>query len=346
MGSGSYNFVDANRRCQEEFGAFLVGLGRNATLATIETAAQADTVVSVLQSAGIAEGHAVWFGATDQVAEGVWRFVERNQTMQLYDADPGKDIKFSRWGGSEPNDWGGSEHCGEMRWHGSGLNWNDDQCGGMVRFLCSVRLTDETTTTTTTTTIFPLVVPPGGFPSASTATCRCPSGKELVVPPATAAGTAVEAYCREIDDCVGNPCGPATYGVPHTCNDLSNTHSCSCAPAHEIQIVSLWHNPGDPPGTNQTCVAVDYCYVQVEERETCCVLVWEWNSSWGQGVCVCRGRGIDELRCEDVPTSYATERDQRAAARCFSNELWGGICQRAMEEGVTTTTAFRLESTK
>ena len=72
----------------------------------------------------LAAGRRFWLGATDEIAEGRWIWVD------------GTEMKYKSWGGGEPNNFGGKEHY--LRSKKPNGNWmdgpNDD--GGIVGFIC------------------------------------------------------------------------------------------------------------------------------------------------------------------------------------------------------------------
>ena len=63
-----------------------------------------------------------WIGYSDQDEEGQWKWY----------AD---DSDYTFWGGGQPDNAGGTEHCAAMRWWGGG-QWNDTQCGSGRRYVC------------------------------------------------------------------------------------------------------------------------------------------------------------------------------------------------------------------
>lgn len=70
----------------------------------------------------------LWIGASDLAQEGnfVWH-------------DTGMELTFSNWNRAQPDNAGGTEHCGHMRylpvtnwnWH-----WNDWPCDMKLAFVC------------------------------------------------------------------------------------------------------------------------------------------------------------------------------------------------------------------
>lgn len=146
-------------------------------MATIESEEQAQTVASIIKQYNVGD---ILIGATDRDEEGLWRWIENNQTMSLYPGDLGKDTTYTAWSGQEPNDWNMGEDCvvfsARHEWtDGTGqtaylynttlkiyhIEWYDSGCHNR-RFICSLRLWPGTFehTTTTTTTAFPVVLHP------------------------------------------------------------------------------------------------------------------------------------------------------------------------------------------
>ncbi len=94
--------------------------GRTGHLATI---LDADTQAFILQNLRAGAPSSCWFGGTDEVVEGEWRWV----TGELFwIGTAGGSVQnnlFENWGGSEPNN-SGDEDGTEM---GSGGDWNDEK---------------------------------------------------------------------------------------------------------------------------------------------------------------------------------------------------------------------------
>ena len=101
--------------------------GANGYLVTITSAEENDFVAARLSDAG-------WMGASDQATEDDWKWVTGPETGDSFWFGnvggytlPGK---YSNWNnGSEPNDSGGDEDCGQFLSGGSG-DWNDLPCTG------------------------------------------------------------------------------------------------------------------------------------------------------------------------------------------------------------------------
>ena len=64
---------------------------------------------------------ALWLGATDEAAEGVWTWVD------------GTPVKFGAWITDNPNNLGGKEHYLATIMHEKKHDWNDCPKDGKVR---------------------------------------------------------------------------------------------------------------------------------------------------------------------------------------------------------------------
>ncbi len=97
--------------------------GATGYLATVTTQAENDYLVGRLSGDG-------WFGASDESAEGDWRWINGPETGTAFWTGLGDgaavDGLFSNWAGSEPNDAGDGEDCAQFYSDGSG--WNDLPC--------------------------------------------------------------------------------------------------------------------------------------------------------------------------------------------------------------------------
>lgn len=97
--------------------------GADGYLATVTTQAENDYLVGRLSGDG-------WFGASDETAEGDWRWVNGPETGTAFWAGLGDGAAvgglFSNWAGGEPNDAGDGEDCAQFYSDGSG--WNDLPC--------------------------------------------------------------------------------------------------------------------------------------------------------------------------------------------------------------------------
>lgn len=94
-------------------------------LATITSQAENDYITGRLSGDG-------WFGASDDAAEGDWRWVSGPESgdqfwsgLSASNGGQSVDGAFSNWAPSEPND-SGSEDCAQF--YGSGTGWNDLNC--------------------------------------------------------------------------------------------------------------------------------------------------------------------------------------------------------------------------
>ena len=95
-------------------------------LATITSQEENDFVAARLANAG-------WMGASDSVSEGVWRWVVGPENgTQFWSGNIGGTTvggNYANWNGSEPNDSGSNEDCGQFLSGASG-RWNDLPCSG------------------------------------------------------------------------------------------------------------------------------------------------------------------------------------------------------------------------
>ena len=65
----------------------------------------------------------IWIGIQDKISEGNFVYVSSNAT-----------IVYENWNPTEPNNWGGGEHCAIMGMNGG--KWYDLSCDNDVSFVC------------------------------------------------------------------------------------------------------------------------------------------------------------------------------------------------------------------
>ncbi|XP_019126318.1 ladderlectin isoform X1 [Larimichthys crocea] len=107
-------WIDAEKYC----------LRFDANLASIHSLEEYDYIQKLVKSSG---GYAKsWVGATDAVEESQWFWSD------------GSKFDYHFWGGDEPNNLGGNEHCVEMN-DSEDLSWNDLPCDTKLPFVCGTR---------------------------------------------------------------------------------------------------------------------------------------------------------------------------------------------------------------
>ncbi|KAK7944384.1 hypothetical protein WMY93_000112 [Mugilogobius chulae] len=94
------NWAESKEEC-EEHGATLV----------IISSPEEQRFVSTLSKK---RGQNVWIGLTDRETENQWEWVNGDRANTTY------------WTSHQPDNWGGAEHCGEIRYHDQ--SWNDNRC--------------------------------------------------------------------------------------------------------------------------------------------------------------------------------------------------------------------------
>ena len=92
---------------------------RGGDLAVIETPAENDYLRREASEVARANW---WIGLSDRAEEGTFAWID------------GQALEYRNWSGNEPNDWQGSEDCGELI-SGTGL-WNDFRCDRRRPFIC------------------------------------------------------------------------------------------------------------------------------------------------------------------------------------------------------------------
>ncbi|MFT4628180.1 MAG: hypothetical protein ACI8PZ_006875 [Myxococcota bacterium] len=91
-----------------------------ARLVSIEDAAEDDWLDARVDA--ISQGP-WWTGGTDLDVEGSWVW------------DGAGPLDYTHWGPSEPNDWGGVEHCLHLNFYDDGA-WDDSDCSNLHPFVC------------------------------------------------------------------------------------------------------------------------------------------------------------------------------------------------------------------
>uniref|UniRef100_A0A672YDV6 C-type lectin domain-containing protein n=1 Tax=Sphaeramia orbicularis TaxID=375764 RepID=A0A672YDV6_9TELE len=69
----------------------------------------------------------IWIGLSDIHKEGKWMWSD------------GCPVDFVLWDNSQPNNWGGNEHCGTKN-YGESLKWNDGYCPSTIPSVCASRI--------------------------------------------------------------------------------------------------------------------------------------------------------------------------------------------------------------
>ncbi len=74
-------------------------------------------------AASVTGNRDVWIGATDEVAENTWAWVN------------GEDNSFTNWRGGEPNNGNNREHCMVLEGNRGG-SWDDRECNENHEYVC------------------------------------------------------------------------------------------------------------------------------------------------------------------------------------------------------------------
>ncbi|KAK7944383.1 hypothetical protein WMY93_000111 [Mugilogobius chulae] len=110
----STNWTESKRECEEH----------EATLVIISSPEEQGFVGTLSRK----KGQNVWIGLTDRETENKWKWVNGDRVNTTY------------WTSPQPDNWGGAEHCGEIRDHGH--SWNDNQCSAKKLSICEKSIRD------------------------------------------------------------------------------------------------------------------------------------------------------------------------------------------------------------
>lgn len=89
-------------------------------LVSVHSQSQHDWLLTTSNALNV--GYEWWIGFNDVAEEGTFQW------------DDGSTVDYTNWNYGEPNDWGGSEDCGELSW---GL-WNDLPCDFSIGRICAL----------------------------------------------------------------------------------------------------------------------------------------------------------------------------------------------------------------
>ncbi|XP_063404339.1 perlucin-like [Mytilus trossulus] len=83
-----------------------------------------DTIDNIERYTGTVRHY--WLDGTDEVLEGVWVW-----------ASTGKQLSYTNWYPTEPNNQNGKENCLEIKSHRAN-GWNDIDCSHELNFICEM----------------------------------------------------------------------------------------------------------------------------------------------------------------------------------------------------------------
>lgn len=76
----------------------------------------------------------------DDSYPGFWMFAQKIKDNNFYWLNTGSPLKFTKWFGNYPDNWGGNENCLSMLFSTTaGVGWNDIACDKEQRFVCQRR---------------------------------------------------------------------------------------------------------------------------------------------------------------------------------------------------------------
>ncbi|XP_061828181.1 galactose-specific lectin nattectin-like [Nerophis lumbriciformis] len=94
---------------------------KGGNLASIRNALENELVMAIIAEAGFAAS-STWIGFSDAITEDVFLWTD------------GSPFKFEDFAAIQPDNFGGTEDCGEIN---STNQWNDDDCTDLNNFVCS-----------------------------------------------------------------------------------------------------------------------------------------------------------------------------------------------------------------